>query len=307
MAEYTKPWLPIDQQIDQLAARGLTVGDREHATAVIRAVGYYRLTGYLYPFRESESYETEGRTCTTVLDTYCPGTTLHHAEDIITFDRRLRMLTMEGIERIEVAARMQIGYVLGRRSAFSYEDPECFTDAFTAPCTDMREPAPSKHVRWLQRVNARKSRSDEQFVAHFRDRYDDRMPVWALTEILELGHLSTLYPGMLQPDAQEVADAFGVPTKKLMTSWLASLNYVRNVSATTPDSSTGNFSTHPNVPPQAKSRPWTTSATSPTPSQRSAPTTRWPSSPTSCAASTPPATGHRACAHSFASSPPPTH
>lgn len=231
MAEYTKPWLPIDQQIDQLAARGLTVGDREHATAVIRAVGYYRLTGYLYPFRESESYETEGRTCTTVLDTYCPDTTLHHAEDIITFDRRLRMLTMEGIERIEVAARMQIGYVLGRRSAFSYEDPECFTDAFTAPSTDMREPAPSKHVQWLQRVNARKSRSDEQFVAHFRDRYDDRMPVWALTEILELGHLSTLYPGMLQPDAQEVADAFGVPTKKLMTSWLASLNYVRNVSA----------------------------------------------------------------------------
>lgn len=57
------------------------------------------------------------------------------------------------------------------------------------------------------------------------------MPVWALTEILELGHLSVLYRGMHQQDAEEIALAFGVPAKKIMTSWLASLNYVRNVAA----------------------------------------------------------------------------
>lgn len=57
------------------------------------------------------------------------------------------------------------------------------------------------------------------------------MPVWALTEILELGHLSVLYRGMHQQDAEEIAAAFGVPTKKLMISRLASLNYVRNVAA----------------------------------------------------------------------------
>jgi hypothetical protein len=36
-------------------------------------------------------------------------------------------------------------------------------------------------------VKARRASSDELFVAHFRDKYDDRMPVWALTELLELG------------------------------------------------------------------------------------------------------------------------
>lgn len=86
-------------------------------------------------------------------------------------------------------------------------------------------------MQWLQRVNTRKISSDEQFVDHFRQKYDDRMPVWALTEILELGHLSVLYRGMQQQDAEEIALAFGVPTKKLMASWLASLNYVRNVAA----------------------------------------------------------------------------
>lgn len=57
------------------------------------------------------------------------------------------------------------------------------------------------------------------------------MPVWALTELLELGQLSVLYRGLGQQDAEEIAQAFGVPTKKLMGSWLASLNYVRNVAA----------------------------------------------------------------------------
>ncbi|WP_139738366.1 Abi family protein [Actinomyces wuliandei] len=166
-----------------------------------------------------------------MLSRYAAGTTLGHAEEVIDFDRRLRMLVMDGVERIEVAVRMQVGHVLGRRSPFAYEDPACFTKAFTAQSTDARDPAPSRHVQWLQRVNERKAGSDEQFVAHFRQKYDDRMPVWALTEILELGHLSVLYRGMHQQDAEEIALALGVPTKKIMASWLASLNYIRNVAA----------------------------------------------------------------------------
>ncbi|MFD7306955.1 Abi family protein [Promicromonospora sp. NPDC059942] len=232
MAEYAKPWLSVDEQIDRLAGHGIGIEDRSRATSVLQSVGYYRLTGYLYPFRKSEQHlDDEGRTRIRVLSDYQAGTTLRHAEDIIDFDRQLRMLVMDGVERIEVAVRMRIGYVLGRRSPFSYEDPNCFTEAFTAESTDDRDPAPSRHVQWLQRVNDRKASSDERFVEHFREKYDDRVPVWALTEILELGHLSVLYRGMHQQDAEEIALAFGVPTKKIMTSWLASLNYVRNVAA----------------------------------------------------------------------------
>lgn len=232
MTEYTKPWLSVEEQIDRLAGHGIEIDDRRKAASILRAVGYYRLTGYLYPFRRSEPYvDDDGRTRVRVLSGYQERTNLRQAEAIIDFDRRLRMLVMDGVERIEVAVRMRIGYVLGKRSAFAYEDPTCFTEAFTAQSTDIREPAPSRHVLWLQRVNERKASSDEQFVEHFRQKYDDRMPVWALTEVLELGHLSVLYRGMHQQDAEEIALAFGVPTKKIMTSWLASLNYVRNVAA----------------------------------------------------------------------------
>lgn len=234
MVEYTKPWLSLEQQVEQLASSGIDVGDRERAAALLKAVGYYRLTGYLYPFRRSESYLSDDScTRTRVLSGYLPGTTLHHAQSIIDFDRQLRMLVMDGLERIEVAVRMQIGYVLGRRSPFAHADPASFMETFTSEGIDPAtgEPTPSSYARWLQRVDDRRAKSDERFVAHFREKYDDRMPVWALTEILELGQLSVLYRGLRQQDAEEIALAFGVPTKKLMVSWLASLNYVRNVAA----------------------------------------------------------------------------
>ncbi|GAB3620972.1 hypothetical protein GCM10027417_22330 [Glutamicibacter endophyticus] len=216
MAEYAKQWLPLGQQVDRLIARGLIIEDRAHAISVLEAIGYYRLTGYLYPFLASEKYTDDvGRERVRVLNRYLPGTAMEHAEAVIDFDRRLRLLIMEGVERIEVAVRMRTGYILGRASAFAHEDAGCFDDSFTSPSTDSRDPRPSKHVQWLERIKVRRDSSDEQFVAHFREKYDDRMPVWALTELLELGHLSTLYRGMLQKDAEELAAAFGVPKKNM--------------------------------------------------------------------------------------------
>ena len=168
-----------------------------------------------------------------MLSGYRASTRLDHAEAIIDFDRQLRLLVMDGVERIEVAVRMQLGYVLGRTSAFAHENPTCFTAAFAQAGTDpvSGEPVPSSHARWLERASERQAKSDEQFVAHFREKYNDQMPVWALTELLELGQLSVLYRGLHQQDSEEIAFAFGAPTKRIMVSWVASLNYVRNVAA----------------------------------------------------------------------------
>ena len=119
--EYAKPWLSIDEQIDQLVARGIQMDDRDRAAAVLHEVGYYRLTGYLYPFRESESYlDDDGRARVRVLNKYRSGTRIEHATRLLDFDRRLRLLVLEGVERIEVAFRMRLGYTLGRYSAFAH-------------------------------------------------------------------------------------------------------------------------------------------------------------------------------------------
>lgn len=229
--EYVKPWISISDQIEKLESKGVRIGDRAVAASVLREVGYYRLTGYLYPFRESSSVTDEvGRRHVEVYDRYRAGTELGAAGAFIAFDRSLRLLVIEGVERIEVAVRTQVGHVLGEHTPFAHEDGTLFTGAFTAPRPDAPDGS-SAHTAWLQRVRDRQDSSDEQFVAHFRTKYDDRMPIWALTEILELGHLARLYGGLRNDVATRIAREFGVPTKKTMLSWLASVNYVRNVAA----------------------------------------------------------------------------
>lgn len=235
MGEYTKKWLSIEQQADKLRDRGVEIEPRSQTIALLGAVGYYRLTGYLYPLRKSElRLDEHGKGQLEILGDYRPGASVAHVARVIEFDRQLRMLVMDGVERIEVAVRMRLGYVLGRRSAFAHLDPETFHPAFTEHQVDDAtgwRTRPSKHAEWLARVAARRDGSDEAFVAHFREKYDGQMPIWALTEILELGHISRLYRGLNDGDANEIAQAFGVPTKTLMANWLASVNYVRNVAA----------------------------------------------------------------------------
>ncbi len=233
MGEYAKQWLSVEDQINKLASRGVRVPDVGKASQILCAVGYYRLTGYLYPFRESKTYlDDAGRQRVQILNEYRYGTSIEDAAALIDFDRRLRMLILDGIERIEVSLRMQIGYVLGRRSAFAHLDPATFVKAFTDPqCVLDDGPSLSKHEQWIARMQARQNASDEAFVAHFRDKYDGRMPIWAATEIMELGHLSRLYGGLVNSIGTEIAMAYGVPSKRLMSSWIASLNYVRNVAA----------------------------------------------------------------------------
>jgi abortive infection bacteriophage resistance protein len=227
--KYAKPWLPIEDQVAKLRDRGCQIDHPSAAAAILAEIGYYRLTGYLYPFRESRIIVVDSGRRTDVLDRYRVGTDIRDAEALIAFDRLLRLLVIEAVERLEVAMRTQLGHVLGARCPFAHEEAMYFTTAFTASgAVDGRR---SAHETWLERVGNHQNRSDEAFVAHFRDKYDDRMPIWALTEILELGHLTRLYGGLRNDIATEIANAFGVPTKRMMTSWLVSVNYVRNVAA----------------------------------------------------------------------------
>lgn len=93
MAEYTKPWLPVDEQIDGLSGHGVEIEDRGRAASVLQAVGYYRPTDYHYPFRESETcVDDQGHAQIRILRHYTVGATLRHAENVIDFNQRLRML-----------------------------------------------------------------------------------------------------------------------------------------------------------------------------------------------------------------------
>ena len=55
MARYCKPWLSIEDQVQKLADRGLVISNVSQAEEHISRIGYYRLTGYLHPFRQRDT------------------------------------------------------------------------------------------------------------------------------------------------------------------------------------------------------------------------------------------------------------
>ena len=225
--------MSIEQQIAQLQGRGLIIDEKATAKQLLEEVGYYRLTGYLYPARESEPIiRDDGRPGIRILNNYRSGTRLEHAAELIAFDRKLRLLVLEAVERIEVSLRTQVGHILGKRSAFAHLEQRIFTPSFVDLYVDEETgETTSKHAKWITRVDERRASSKEAFVAHFRKKYDDQMPIWALTELLELGHLANLYRGLQNDVATEIATHYAVPSKRILTSWIASTNYVRNVAA----------------------------------------------------------------------------
>lgn len=231
--EYDKPWMSLDDQLSRLHARGVDVGDPSSALRLLSEVGYYRLTGHLYPFRCAGPYPDEEHATRGKRSAYLPGTRIADAVALIDFDRKLRLLVLDALERIEVSFRMRVGYVLGETSAFAHTDPASFMPDFVRPAAEDGSDlhGKSRHARWLDAVHVRQEASREGFVEHFRVKYDGRMPIWALTEILEMGQLVALYRGLNTRFSQAIADAYGVPRKTLLVSWMATLTYVRNVAA----------------------------------------------------------------------------
>ena len=210
--KYAKPPLSFEQQADLLLSRGMR-GDRATMIDRLAVVNYYRLSGYWYPFRNRGD------------NTFRANTTFEKVWQRYTFDRHLRLLVMDAVERIEVSVRTQLAYHLVHQSGdpFAYAlDPT----ALPGLPSDQRD-------RFLDDVVSETDRSKETFTEHFRTKYGDHhpfMPVWMAAEIMTFGCIPTLFRGV-HPDIQkQVALLFQVHDT-VLKSWLLTLNTVRNICA----------------------------------------------------------------------------
>jgi abortive infection bacteriophage resistance protein len=225
---YTKSYLGIEEQIDLLISRGMSVSDRNQAQTWLQRIGYYRLSGYWYPCRKRESSPRPGETILQVKDEFQPDTSLDAAIKLYVFDKRLRLLVLDALERIEVAVRVDIAQLLGKRGTWAHRDAGNFNSEFNKLAKD--EPI-TQHAKWLQYLDKLAERSKEDFAKHFRSKYSDPLPVWVVVEVWDFGTITNVLTGMLGADLQELADRYGIPKKNTFVSWWQTLNHVRNTCA----------------------------------------------------------------------------
>ncbi len=206
---YNKTALSYAEQVQQLKNRGLTIENEPKALHLLEVVSYYRLSGYWYPLladKQNHQFKTTA--------------TFETAFRIYKFDRELRLLVLRELEKIEVAIRAKLIYVLSHSlGPFWYLDSANFSN-------------PVKHADTLSKIGVEYSRSDEEFVQAFKTKYSDPMPPsWMMLEVSSFGTLSSLY-SYSQPtkDKRDIAKYFGL-ADKVLSSWLHSIVYLRNVCA----------------------------------------------------------------------------
>ncbi len=92
--KFEKPPLTLKAQVDLLRSRGLIIEDSAKAEHYLQHINYYRLRSYLIPFEANSTTHTVR-----------PETSFDSVLELYVFDRELRLLLLDAIERFEVALR----------------------------------------------------------------------------------------------------------------------------------------------------------------------------------------------------------
>lgn len=173
--------------------RGLIIDDENLAGDYLSNISYYRLRAYTYPFQNNVDSKADHRFLRTdihfkdIIDLYC-------------FDRRLRSLIFNAIEKIEVALRTKIvqTYSESTNNSHWYEDESLFKNnkriingeeifAYNTLLDDI-----------IHEVN----RSNEDFIKHYKSKYSHPKtpPAWMTLEVISFGTLSRLYELLCKDD-----------------------------------------------------------------------------------------------------------
>lgn len=207
--KYPKTAKTFEEQADLLLSRGM-IADRDLLISRLSGVNYYRLSAYWYPFRQTTD------------DNLQPGTAFETVWDRYVFDRQLRVLVMDAVERAEVSIRTHLVNIFCLKyGAFGH------IDRSNLPNLKVHQ-----HRKFMGKIQDEDTRSKEKFVQHFHSRYtsETELPLWMACELMSFGTMFTLYRGTEGSIKQDVASAYGV-SDRVLDSWLNSLNTVRNICA----------------------------------------------------------------------------
>ena len=206
--QYEKQYSTPAQLLAILKARGLDCSDVGDAEPLLRAVGYYRLTGYLYPFLGFPKTAHQFKS----------GSCLGQAFKLYEFDREFRLLVFDQIERIEVAARSAIVNIMCAETedVFWLTNPAHFANS-------------AKFAKTLALIDKEMQTSREDFITHFKQTYKDAYPPsWMVAEIIPLGVLTRVYENIANNRIRKKIAQYFELNIPVFTSWMTIVTLTRN-------------------------------------------------------------------------------
>jgi len=209
----------IADQITLLKQRGMLFNDEQSAHHFLENISYYRLKGYWWDMQDDVTTHT-----------FKPNTYFEDIIDRYNFDRRLRLILFDAIERIEIALRTKMIYHLSiAYGSLWYLDSNLF-EATPLPS----DPTITIHQNTNLELNKEFNRSQEIFIKDQRRRYPNQdADAWKILEVASMGTLSKLYKNLKHqlPEKAIIAQEMGLNLHSELSSWLEAITYVRNIIA----------------------------------------------------------------------------
>ncbi len=225
---YDKPPLTFEQQIKLLKDRGLIIADEKTAKEKLESISYYRLSAYMLPFKKNIGGNLS--------DDFRFGTTWEDIYNLYKFDRKLRLLLFDAIEKIEVAVRCRLVYSLSHKYGSHWQDdPSLFKEPYTKILSDGSTRIVDTFSDIQLHIKDRLENNEaEVFIKHYKSHYDtpSNPPSWMCFEVMYFNHLSRICSSLKnRSDLTEISYFFGWLPPKTFNSWLHTINYVRNLCA----------------------------------------------------------------------------
>lgn len=210
---YAKPHTTVHEQIQLLCERGMVIADPVSAQFYLSHIGYYRLRGYWIPFEVPGGQGDAHR--------FRTGTTFEQALNLYTFDRELRLLVNDAIERVEISVRNQWVDVLAQaHGPHAYLNSSHFSGH-------------RQYGRSLAEIAREFEQSKEAYIKHYKKRYKepDLPPLWAAVGIMTLGQFSHWLSNLKHRGSKaRIAKVYGLD-EAVLISFLHHLTLIRNLCA----------------------------------------------------------------------------
>lgn len=216
--KFNKPALTLPQQLQKWQSRGLVIPDANRALHFLRFIGYYRLSAYALPYQQLSLPDKP----------FQPGTSFEDILKLYVFDRELRLVVMDAIERIEVAFRIcLVNEMSVRHGPHWFMDTKHFYPRFKHhELLDKID----KELRIPQGSTRPSNVHHEVFINHYYSKYTDPYlpPIWMIAEALPLGVWSRVYENLRGATERKAIAAGFLVDEQVLHSWLHALTYLRN-------------------------------------------------------------------------------
>ena len=208
--QYTKSALSLSQQISLLRSRNLAIPDQLRAEKYLRHIGYYRLSAYMIPYyKDQANHQFED------------GTEFDDLLSIYIFDRKLRVLLLEAIERIEISFRSVVtDEFVFQLGPHAYLHSQYFDTRYN-------------HSWLVKKVQDEMDKSSEVFIGHYKRKYNNPSlpPLWMSAQLLSFKEIVMFYQNIkVNKVKKSIASIYGLQDEVLI-SWMRSLSDLRNLCA----------------------------------------------------------------------------